>query len=390
MFSHRTDWPLGESPWALAAEKARRNHAVDLTESNPTRCGFQFIKTTLLDPLSLPANLVYEPDSCGLESAREAVSAYYQSKNVSVPVSQIVLTAGTSEAYSFLLKLLVNPGETVLVPEPGYPLLDHVAGLSDAKLVRYPLVYKEGWSIDREKLKALMSPDVKAIVVVHPNNPTGHCANRSDRQWLEEAAAANGTVLISDEVFLDFVFDDKAPAETFAWNRKALTFTLSGISKVLGLPQMKLSWMGVTGPEEEVKEAIARLTVITDAFLTVSGPPQRALPYWLSRRAEAVAEIGGRIRQNRRALLKAFLGLPAEILKADGGWCSLIRFEGPKTDEAISLELVSKGVLVQPGYLFDLPEYHLVVSLLPPSPVFNQGLSMLAGYLGYPPLPAKQ
>lgn len=373
-FSERTNWPLEESAWAKAAAAAGRSGAIDLTESNPTRCAFRYPET-LLRPFSNPANLKYEPDSRGFAQARSAVSAYYAKKGVRIPAENVVLAAGTSEAYSFLFKLLVDSGKTVLVPEPGYPLLDHLAQLSDVKIGRYPLIYSEngGWALDRERLQKLLTADIRALVIVHPNNPTGHFTHEEDRLWLEAQAAERDFALIADEVFLDYPFDPALKLPTFAGNRQALTFTLSGVSKILGLPQMKLSWIAASGPAALADEALSRLSIIADAFLTVSGPPQRALESWLSGRDEIIAEIGNRVRQNR-----ALLGKSLPLLRADGGWHSVIRYDRPETDEEMSLKLMEEGVLVQPGYLFDLPEHHLVVSLLPEPSVFKEGVRRLS------------
>lgn len=381
-FSERTNWPLGESAWAAAASAARRDpRTIDLTETNPTRCGFRFFGKTLR-PFSDKKNLTYEPDPLGLAAARTAVAGYYRDRAGKISPDDVLLTAGTSEAYSFLLKLFVNPGQVVLVPEPGYPLLDHIAQLSDAKLVRYPLVYDDskGWSIDRAAFEKVLSVDVRLIVVVHPNNPTGHRTSDEERAWLEKQAVKRGAALVSDEVFLDFSFDSREEARSFASNEAALTFTLSGVSKILALPQMKLSWIAASGPEAEVREAMARLTVIADAYLTVAAPPQNALAVWLDdRHLEEVHDtINARLSKNRQTLEKTLSKSKAGVLKADGGWQAVLRFDRSETDEEVSLKLMGKGVLVQPGYLFDLPEHHLVVSLLPEPSVFAEGVRRLA------------
>lgn len=381
LFSERTGWKFEESAWSLAAAKARLDGVIDLSETNPSRCGFQHANASVLSPFADTANMLYEPDCQGLGSARLAVSSYYAQKGAVIPKENIFLTAGTSEAFSYLFKLLVNPGESVLVPEPGYPLLDHLAQLSDIRLIRYPLHYDEraGWSINREKLEALLVRDIKAIVLVNPNNPTGHFVSESERLWLEDVAGGRNTAIISDEVFLDFAWEESLSPGTFAQNKKALTFTLSGISKILGLPQMKLSWMGISGPEASVREAKARLSVIADAYLSVSGPPQRALEYWLTHAQAITGEIAERVRTNR-ICLESVSSARLRVLPAQGGWQSVVRFTGDETDEEASLALMKRGVLVMPGYLFDLPEHHLVVSLLPRKDVFERGAAPLREY----------
>lgn len=380
-FSDRTSWRLEQSLWAREVEVRRRQgDLLDLTQTNPTRCGFSFLAPPLLQALNRTENLLYDPDPQGHLRARQAVSSYYAQKNQAVSAQRVLLTAGTSEAYSYLLKLLVNSGEAVMVPMPGYPLLDHLVQLSDAELVRYPLTYEPvgGWRVDRGAFERICTPKVRAVVLVHPNNPTGHYTGAQERAWLIEKARQNGWALIADEVFLDYSFRDGESWPSFAGEDGVLTFTLSGISKILGLPQMKLSWTVVSGPEDAAREAIERLQVMADAYLTVSAPTQHALPDWLAQKESVVREIMSRVRVNRQRLAAALEGRRAELLRADGGWCGVVRFMDSRTDEEFSLALLRQGVLIQPGYLFDLPEHHLVLSFLTPTEIFERGVRRLA------------
>ena len=250
VFAKRTEWNLEANRLseALARHRAAGKPLLDLTVSNPTACGFEYDKDEILRALQNPAALTYQPDPRGLESARRAVAAYYGERDVDVPAEAVILTTGTSEAYSFVLRLLCDPGDEVLVPEPSYPLLGFLADIEDVTLVPYPLVYNDGWRMDFPALEQAITPRTRAAVVVHPNNPTGHYCRPEDARRLAELCAGRGMAVLSDEVFLDFALDGPRPG-SFASNREALTFTLSGLSKIAGLPQMKAAWMVVSGPE---------------------------------------------------------------------------------------------------------------------------------------------
>jgi aspartate/methionine/tyrosine aminotransferase len=354
---------------------------LDLTESNPTRCGFSFYSGGLLEPLSDRANLVYEPDPGGLPEARRAVCRYYAEKGITVRPEQVFLTAGTSEAYSYLFRLLADPGEKIAVPVPSYPLFHYLADLSDTGIAEYPLVYEDGWRADRAALEKAAGEDVRALIVVNPNHPTGHFTGGGEKAFLARFCRERGMAVISDEVFLDFPLEQGARPESFAGNGETLTFTLSGISKVLGLPQMKLSWIVVSGPEDERREAAARLEMIADTYLSVNTPSQRALSPWLAARHPLLREIGDRLAGNLETLARAVAASRrARLLRAEGGWYAILALEGPRTDEAVALELLEKeGVLVHPGYLFDFEAgSYIVLSLLPASEDFSEGVRRLA------------
>lgn len=279
MFADRTNWNLAENRLTLAlAEHRRRGQPLfDLTISNPTECGFHYDEPAILSTLQSPAGLHHEPASQGLASAREAVAGYYRSLGANLSPNDLFLTTSTSEAYSYLFRLLCNPGDKVLIPSPGYPLFDFLADLNDVKLVRYPLLYDHGWQIDFSSLERSVSPRTRAIIVVHPNNPTGHYAKPHEQTQLAALCAKHNLALVADEVFLDFALE-KIPPPSFTTQNSALTFTLSGISKLCGLPQMKCAWIALSGPPQRKQDAALRLEVIADSYLSMSAPIQHALP----------------------------------------------------------------------------------------------------------------
>lgn len=375
-FSKRSEWDARPNPLSmLLAEKRLRNEKLlDLTESNPTRCNFKFYKD--FDVLLLSAeNLRYDPDPRGLLKAREAVCRYYAEKGITVVPEQIFLTAGTSEAYHFLFRLLTDAGEAVCCAEPGYPLFDTLAGLNDASLKKYRLKAEENWAIDFPSLETALR-GCRAVLTVHPNNPTGNYVSKEEKTTLNALCAKSGCALIADEVFLDFFWKGSAP-KSFAANREALTFTLSGVSKILGLPQMKLAWIVVSGPEAERLEAIRRLEVIADAYLSVNTLSQNALGSWLGGREAIHQEILSRVKANRSWLQKALQKKDkGELLPGEGGWYAAFRYQDPKNDEEMALHLLrKKNLLVHPGYFFDFGSDDIIVlSLLPEEKVFEEGI----------------
>jgi alanine-synthesizing transaminase len=286
MFSDRTDWNLEHNKLseALAQHRSAGKPLIDLTRSNPTDCGFRFDTQQILNALNNPANLEYHPTPQGLPEARQAIVEYYLSHRVPTSIDHIFLTASTSEAYSFIFRTLCNPGDEVLVPQPGYPLLNFLADIQDVKLRRYPLLYDHGWQIDFHSLSDAITSKSRAIVVVHPNNPTGYFCKTNEIIELNKICSSRNIAIIADEVFLDFSLGPKAPA-SFAVNGDALTFTMGGLSKISALPQMKLAWLVASGPEELKEQAIARLEVIADTYLSVNTPAQLALPTFLKLRS---------------------------------------------------------------------------------------------------------
>jgi aspartate/methionine/tyrosine aminotransferase len=383
VFAERTRWDM--TPTRLAAALERRRAAglpvLDLTESNPTRCGLVPDAAFVLGLFARSANLRYDPVAMGLPEARAAVSAYYGAKGVGLAADRVCLTASTSEAYAFLFRLLADPGDEVLVPRPSYPLLEFLAGLNDVRLVPYPLVYGDrGWRIGLKNLRDAVGPRTRAVVAVSPNNPTGSFLRRNERDALVELCAAHGLALVADEVFADYAFEPEGdPPPTLAGTDGALTFVLSGISKVLALPQLKLAWIAASGPDDLLRDALGRLEVIADTYLSVATPIQRALPALLARRAEIQGRILARLQANRRTLEDLSPGGPVEVLPVEGGWYAVLRLRGLRDEEAWAVTLLERdGVHVHPGYLFDFAEPgHIVMSLLPGEEVFAEGISRL-------------
>lgn len=368
MFAERTNWNLEPNRLseALARHRAVGKPLLDLTVSNPTECGFVYDERVILAGLQNPAALTYEPEPRGLLSARQAVRGYYAEHGFGADVDDIFLTTSTSEAYSYAFRLLCNPDDEILIPAPSYPLFDFLADIQDVKPARYPLVYDHGWQIDFHSLERAITPRTRAIVVVHPNNPTGHFTKRAEVEKLNAICAERGLALIVDEVFLDFCLCAERPA-SFAGNSDTLTFTLSGISKVCGLPQMKAAWLLVSGPQKLKDEAKGRLEVIADTFLSMNAPVQLALPAFLSQGRVFQTQLMARVRRNlteldrQLSLQKAFSRLAIE-----GGWYVVLRFPATRSDEDLALALLEeKGVYVHPGHFYDFPsEGYLVVSLI--------------------------
>ena len=287
LFSDRTAWDREESPLAsaVAARRAASQPILDLTASNPTRCGFTVDAAAVLAPLASPGALDYDPQPFGRGTAREAVCAYYAQRGAAVEPADVCLTTSTSEAYSFVFRLLCNPGDEVLIATPSYPLFAYLAALEDVQLVTYPLLYEHGWEIEPHAIASRITARTRAIVLVHPNNPTGHFVSPVERNALEALCAEHGLALIVDEVFLDYGWEPAYREGVQSFMRgphPALTFVLSGMSKIAALPQMKLSWLAIAGPAQLCSEARARMEIIADTFLSVNAPVQQALPGWLS------------------------------------------------------------------------------------------------------------
>jgi len=378
-FSTRTNWNLGENDFATAVREKRATGAelLDLTVSNPTACGFEYHAEALLRPLSDARALLYEPDPLGMVRGREAVAAYYRDAGAQVATERICLTTSTSEAYSFLFRLLCNADDEVLIARPSYPLFDFIARLDDVKLVEYPLLYDAGWHIDFHALESSVTARTRAIVVVHPNNPTGNFASNAERVALEEMCARLGVALIVDEVFLDYGLEG-IEARSFALGKSnALTFVLSGLSKVCGLPQMKVSWIVAIGPDDTVQRAMERLEVIADTFLSMNAPMQFALPQWLTHRRALQQEIRNRVQENLAVLDARLQGTTANRLELQGGWAAVLRvprYVGGKPFVDAALE---RGVIVQPGEFYGLPDGRAVLSILTPVSEWERGVAAL-------------
>jgi alanine-synthesizing transaminase len=379
-FSERTGWNTEESELARA-HRLRREAGLpiaDLTASNPTRCGFKY-SDSLLDALTDRRALDYDPQPRGLLAAREAVCGYYADHSVVLDPGQIVLTTSTSEAYSFLFRLLLDPGGEILSLQPGYPLFDFLATLDDVRIKAAPLVYDNGWQIDFEGLRRAITTQTRAIVAVHPNNPTGHFTKAREAGELARICREHGLSLIVDEVFLDYGFD--ASPRSFAAGLEGVpVFVVSGLSKIAGLPQMKAAWIVATGPEKA--QALERLEVIADTFLSMNAPVQWALPAWLGGRAEIQEQIRKRVSANLAELDRQLATLPIlERLAIEGGWYAVLRVPALGPDEQTVLALLERGVWVHPGYFFGLPESGwLVVSLLGEEAEFSIGLVTVTNY----------
>jgi aspartate/methionine/tyrosine aminotransferase len=376
-FSRRTAWDLSENDLtaAVRAHRAAGLPLLDLTVSNPTHCGFSVDAPTLLAPLAQPAALDYTPDPFGMPSAREAVAAYYRDHAADIPAENLCLTTSTSEAYSFLFRLLCDAGDDVLVARPSYPLFDFIARLDGVHLREYPLFHDtHTWSIDLHALAAAITPRTRALILVHPNNPTGHFTSPAEREALEQLCATRNLALIVDEVFLDYALTDSQPSFTTG-DHPCLTFVLSGISKICALPQMKASWIAVLGPETLATEALARLEVIADTFLSMNAPIQHALPAWLAARHEIQSQILTRLRANFLTLDAALANTAAQRLPVQAGWTAILRV--PRAAEDFAHAALARNVLVQPGAFYGLPEGRAVLNLLTPPDIWQQGLTRL-------------
>jgi len=384
-FSERTNWNTEESGLARAHRlRAEAGEPIaDLTASNPTRCGFAY-DPQLLAALMNPDALDYDPQPRGLLRARQAVCDYYASHRVSLKPEQITLTTSTSEAYSFLFRLLCDAGSEILVPQPGYPLFDFLAVLDDVRIKPVPFVYDHGWQIDPESFRRAITPLTRAIVLVHPNNPTGHFTKPWEAKELAQICREFDLALIVDEVFLDYEFPGSfsgKPVSFAAGIEGVPVFVVSGLSKIAGLPQMKAAWIVAAGPE--ALAAQERLEVIADTFLSMNAPVQCALTAWLKGREAIQQQIRGRTAANLAELDRQLSRLPeVSRLEVEGGWYAILRIPALQPDERTVLALLERGVWVHPGYFFGMPPSGwLVVSLLGPVAEFNRGVSALAGYL---------
>ena len=384
-FSDRTSRELTPNALssALDARRARGEALLDLTVSNPTTASIAYDSRAILAALSDPRALAYAPEPLGLLSAREAVAVEMARANVAVDPSRILLTASTSEAYSFLFKLLCDPGDDVLVPTPSYPLFDLLAGFESVRLVPYRLAYDGAWHVDHDSVRRAITPRTRAIFVVSPNNPTGSYLKEDELARLGDL----GLPIVSDEVFADYPLGE-APAtraRSALVESRVLVFALSGLSKLAALPQMKLAWTCVGGPEPAVREAISRLELLGDSFLSAGTPVQTALPALLASRAPATAAIRARTGENLARLRAAIgEGSAATLLHVEGGWYATLRVPRTKREEEWAIELVEgDGVYVHPGHFFGFEdEAYLVVSLLTEPAAFEEGIARLLRRVG--------
>ena len=393
MFSERTHWQLTRNRFTQAVEEVRARGAklLDLSASNPTRVGLRFNVPTILQALGSPRSLDYDPQAKGLPEAREAVAAYYRDQRArswreaastgstnanDLDPERIFLTTSTSEGYSYVFRLLCNAGDDLLVPKPSYPLFEFLADLQDVNLVPYPLIYDHGWQMDFHSLAAAVTGRTRAVVVVHPNNPTGSYVQAGEFGPLNAFCSDRNLALIVDEVFLDYGLDDQAHS-SFTGNEEVLTFTLSGLSKISALPQMKVAWLVTSGPRLQVEAAISRLEVIADTYLSMNAPVQWALPALLEQRGDIQGQLLHRVKENLTELDRQLAGQNScQRLCVEGGWYAVLRVPVTKSDEDLAIELVrEKSVIVHPGHFYDFPQDgYLVLSLITAHQEFADGI----------------
>ena len=386
MFSSRVprELALNRLSRGLAAHRSAGRPLLDLTVSNPTAVGIHY-EPRLLAALADPAGLTYRPEPFGLASARRAIAADYARRGISVAEERVVLTASTSEAYSLLFKLLCEPGDAVLVPQPSYPLFDHLTRLDGVGWAPYSLEYHGRWRLDEESVDAAWTARTRAALAVSPNNPTGSRLGADEWRALGERCAQRRAALIVDEVFADYSFDDDARGEPARVEGDGpLTFRLGGLSKSAGLPQLKLGWIAVDGPPACVDEALARLEFICDTYLSVSTPVQVAASALIEQGAEVRAQIQRRVRDNLETL-RAAAGLDpsVELLNGEAGWTAVLRVPSRGSEEDLVLALLDRrDTLVHPGFFFDFPhESFVVLSLLPEPPVFAEATTRLLEHM---------
>lgn len=392
MLSSRVPHDFEPTPWArmLAERRARGTGLIDLTEANPTRLGLGGAGPAERAALAGEAAARYEPDARGSEAARAAVSAYYAARGLAVDPRHVVLTAGTSEAYAHLFRLLADPGGEFLVPVPGYPLFEPIAALEGIGLKRYRIALDSAWSLDRGSLERAFAGGATGVVVVQPNHPTGSCLDPEETEHLETLCAARGAAIVSDEVFGDFPWPrggagprGGAPGQeslpSLLGERRCLTFVLSGLSKVCGMPGMKLSWIAVAGPEPLRERALAGLEWIADLFLSVGSPVQAALPRLLESRHGFQSRVRARLEENLETLRAFAARRPMfALLPAEGGWVAILRVPRVRSEEEWALELLREDVVVHPGHFYELEEEaHLVLSLIVEPRDLAEGLARI-------------
>ncbi|MGD1078258.1 MAG: pyridoxal phosphate-dependent aminotransferase [Candidatus Sulfotelmatobacter sp.] len=383
MFSERTNWKLAQNRFTQVLEQVRAGGAkiLDLTVSNPTRAGLHYQEQAILGALASPRALDYDPQSRGLPEAREAVAGYYRQDHAvrDLDAQQIILTTSTSEGYSFVFRLLCNPGDELLVPRPSYPLFEFLADLQDVRRVPYELIYDHGWQMDFPSLEKMVTARTRGVVVVHPNNPTGSYVKDAEVEMLNSFCRERGLAVIADEVFLDYQLGNRAHS-SFAGNHDGLTFTLSGLSKIAALPQMKVAWVVTSGPQDEAAEAMGRLEVIADTYLSMNAPMQWATLALLEQRKNIQAQLLERVKKNLAELDRQLAAQKAcQRLSVEGGWYAVLRVPVTRSDEELAIELVrEKSVLVHPGHFYDFPsDGYLVLSLITPQREFTDGMSAI-------------
>lgn len=388
MFSARSNWHLTPNPLTRAIDQVRASgqKILDLTISNPTEAGIRPEAEPVLSAFTNPEGMRYDPQPRGLLKARKAVCHYYREAHdvFDLDPGRLILTTSTSEAYSYVFRLLCNPGDEILVPKPSYPLFEFLAGLGDVKVVPYPLIYDHGWQIDFDSLYKAASPQSRAVILVHPNNPTGSYVSAAETSALNLFCREYNLALIADEVFLDYAHDGASRA-SFVTNNNALTFTLSGVSKISALPQMKFAWLATSGPEELVQQAGARLEIIADTYLSMNTPVQLAAPVLLDQRKQVQPVLLDRLRVNLAEIDQQLADHPScNRLQVEGGWYAILRVPALGSDEDLAIDVIRKsGVMVHPGHFYDFAgEGYLVLSLITKPEVFQEGVARLLHCVG--------
>jgi alanine-synthesizing transaminase len=382
MFSSRTQWNLAPNRLSalVAAKRLRGEVILDLTESNPTRCGISYPEKEILAALATTSSLLYQPEPRGLLTARKALSDFYATLGITVRAEHMMLSASTSEAYSFLFKLLCNAGDEVIVPQPSYPLLEYLCQLNDVALRQYRLVYDGEWHIDFESLQSAFSDRTRAIVLVHPNNPTGSYLKQHEFERVCAIAVEHHCAVIADEVFQPYsFFPDVHRANILALQSSALLFSLNGISKLLGLPQLKLSWIIISGHPKQIAEAFDRLDIIADTYLSVNTPAQVALPKLLEQLQCIGEQIRKRVCSNYQMLQNIFKDSTVSVFHGEGGWYGILQLPQFHNDDEWAVELLlQQRILVHPGHFFEMKQNScIVLSLLPSPDVFADALSRI-------------
>jgi alanine-synthesizing transaminase len=383
MFSDRTNWKLTRNRLTEALEEARLSGTLvlDLTISNPTRVGLRYDESKILASLASPQAMDYDPQPKGLAMARAAVADYYRSVHgiSEFDPEALILTTSTSEGYSFVFRLLCNPGDEILVPKPSYPLFEFLADLQDVELIPYPLIYDHGWQMDFHSLQKAVTERTRGVVVVHPNNPTGSYVQSQERDALNRFCKEHQLAIIADEVFLDYALDG-VRRQSFAANQDALTFTLSGVSKISALPQMKVAWIAASGAASKVGTVLARLEVIADTFLSMNAPIQWAAPALLEQRESIQRQLLDRVGSNLAELDRQLAAQKTcQRLNVEGGWYAVLRVPVTRSDEDLAVALLKqKSVLVHPGHFYDFPnDGFLVLSLITQEAEFAEGIRRL-------------
>lgn len=387
MFSHRTGWSLTPNKLITLFDKIKNEGTsiLDLTVSNPTRCGFVYPQKEILEAFLSFENMAYAPEAFGSLKARALIAQDYQQKNIHIVKENIVLTSSSSESYSFLFRLLLNSDDHLLLPKPSYPLFEFLGNLNDVEMDFYSLCYQDRWSIDISSIENAIGPNTRALVLVHPNNPTGSYIQKEELAAINALCVKHHLAIICDEVFLDYSLEeDESRSSSLAANNEVLTFALGGLSKGLGLPQMKLSWIVINGPQAQTQEALKRLEIIADTYLSVNTPSQNALEKWVSLKPIIQNPIKDRLSENQKVFFEIFSkACSAKPLKAQGGWYGILRLNEKICEEQLALKLLQEDhVFVHPGYFFDFDKgHHLVFSLLTDPKVFLEGLKRIQKHL---------